>query len=365
MSQSSQFVSCPAVQMSINEAFFGNTNNQPYSKSALVRFLKSDVNTNNVLVNAIKAEGYKLKQAQVVWPQRYTPIQATDGLPVGCEEGEVRGELSQTYTLDPLAGTYMATKIAPGLLRERCESDAAWLGKEIAAVMDAVVSQAEAKIADAVALNKGNFASDVDNGDPAGTTTEKTVFKYETAGGNLVTKPYETIVGDAEDNDFRMPPVVFGGRVWADYARAMKAVGLNSQGQDLATYIQQNMYIFEQSREVANALGNPKAAIAIAPGTVQIIESNYTQSPLVTMDDDALKIGTLTHPVLPITFDYVAKFEDCGTEEYPNGYWNITIKWNFDVVFMPEDMFQATDRLFGVNGINEYILEECGTLCEE
>lgn len=363
MSKTSQFVSCPAMQMSINEAFFGNSNDMPYSNAALVRFLRSDVNTNRVLVTAIKQDGYKLRQAQVVWPQRYTPDQAQDGLPVGCEEGEVRGELSQTYTLDPLSGSWFATKIAPGLMRERCESDSAWLGREIAAVMDAVVSKAEATIAAAVAVNLGNFATDVDEGDPAGTTTEKTVFKYETAGGNLVTKPYETIIGDAEDNGFRMPPVVFGGRTWADYSRAMKAVGLNSQGQDLAQYIQQNMYIFEQSREIATALGDPKAAVAIAPGAVQIIDSNYAQSPLVTMDDDALKIGTLTHPELPITFDYIAKFEDCGTEEYPNGYWNITIKWNFDVVFMPDDMFQANDRLFGVNGINKYVLEECGTLC--
>lgn len=365
MSTGSQFVACPEIQMGIVQAFAGNTNNAPYSNAALVRFLKSDVNTNNVLVEAIKAEGYKLKQAKVVWSQRYTPEDAQEGLTVGCAEGEVIGELSQTYTLDALAGVEISERISPGLLRERCEADNLWLAKRVNAMFDVLGSKAEAYIASVIALNTGYFSTDVDNGNPAGTTTEKTVFKYETAGGNLVTKPYETIIGDAEDNGFRMPPVVFGGRVWADYARAMKAVGLNSQGQDLAEYIRQNMYIFEQSREVASAFNNPKAAVAIAPGSVQILDSNYTQSPLVTMDDDALKIGTLTHPVLPITADYIAKFEPCSTAEHPSGYWDITLKWNFDLAFMPDDMFKADDRLFGVNGINKYVLEECGTLCPD
>ncbi len=358
MSTSAQFVDCVNIQMTLPEAFAGNRNDNPYSQAAITQFLKSSVNTNNVLVNAIKQEGGKLRTAQVIWQQRYTPTDVTEGIEKGCAEGEVIGELSQEYTISSTAGVSITEKITPDALRQRCEADNLYVTKRILALMDAALSKGEVLMAEQIALNLGYFASDADAGTP-GANSEKTVFKYDTVGGNLLTKPYETIVGDAEDNGFRLPPVVMGGRVWADYARAMKAVGLNSQGQDLAEYINQNSYVFAYSREIAAALGDAKAAVAVAPGVIQLIESNYTESPIVTMNDDALKISTMMHPALPITFDYKAVFDKCDE------VWNLTISWNFDLAFLPADIFKAGDRLNGVNGINKYILNECGTLCPE
>ena len=89
--------------------------------------------------------------------------------------------------------------------------------------------------------------------------------------------------------------------------------------------------------------------MAIIPGAVQMISFNEFKG-ILEMNDSTLVQGTLQHPdpALPLTFDYRAEYTCNGADQK---VWNFEISLNHDFIFLPADMYQAGDRLEGVNGI--------------
>lgn len=356
MSTLSSFISCEAIQMGIAEAFAGQTNIKPYSDLNITKFLLSSTNTSNVLKQTIAPVG-KLRTVRVIYGQRPVKGESSEGALLRCERGEKSGETSKDYTLDPETGFRKPLLISPDDLKLRCEADSLYIAREVMKLADAVMVDAEQYYADQIALNMGNFATDVDEGLAPGTTTRRTVYA-QSATGVILTDAYEAITGDAYDNQTGSP-VLFGARPWWNYFKKIDAACCSEIGIDAGIYAAQNGVLFAPSRESSEALGAINAAFALAPGAVQLIYANEFANPTIQMDQDSLKQGTILYhnAQVPITLDYKAKYDDC------ENLWDISVALNSDLAFMPDDMYKVGDRLSGVNGITSYELETCYTPC--
>ena len=361
MSTLASFISCPNVQVGLGEVFFGQSNLKSYNQGNILKFLTSGTNTDGVMKSTV-ATGGKLKTVEVVYGQRYTVDEVGDSGIVTCETGTVQGETSKTYTLDPADGSNIKWSVPTSELRRRCEADANYINREILKAMNAVIAGAEKKTADKLVLNLGNFASDVDAGQPAGTSTYKAAPGYDSSN-RLSYAAYEMVSYETMANDFMTVPVVFGGESWFKYAKAIGAACCGDNGVDAGLYATNNPYLFSYSREIPAATGETSSAVALVPGAVQLLWANEFEQEILQFDNGSLFQGTLLYPdpALPITFDYRAEYV-CG--EGGSKVWKFELALNHDVVFMPDDMFKATDRLFGVNGVNEYRICGSNATCE-
>lgn len=355
MSVLTSFVNCEPIQAAIMNMFYGQTNIKRYTPANITRFLLSDVNTDGVLKQTMAPNG-KLRTVRIVYPQRFTPSDANATAAAHCETGTPRGETSKDYQLDPNVGVHQTLKVSVDDLRYRCESDELYVARTVLELMDNAIALAEQEFADKLALNLGFFATDADAIPPnPGANTEKTVY-FRSSTGVLLNDAFRTITFDARAEQLPMP-VVFGYENWWGYAQNVGAACCNEQGIDVSLYAQNNPFRFAESREAMIALGDPKAALSLSPGAVQVIWANRYENPLINISQGTLTQDTLLHPELPITFDYKVKYDDCENE------FDITVSWNADLAFQPEDMYQATDRLFGTNGIHKYIGEDCYQPC--
>lgn len=346
MSALSSFVSCPNIQTGLIETF--NFDNLRPDQTNIVQFLLSNTNRIDTLQREINFREGGRKSVEVVYGQRFLESVVADGGRIDCTVGSVDGETSKIYSIDPTSGANMSVKINMADLETRCEADPLYVAREVRKMMNVILQKAETDAAIYLIANTGNFASDVDNGSPAGTT----VFKQTQtvlSNGQIAYNGYEDVTFEMMNNDFLQTPVVFGGELWYKYAQAIKAACCGLTGVDAGLYASGNPYLFAYARKIAQNSANAANGVALAPGAVQMISFNEFKGEYRMIDDNALKQGTLMYPDanVPVEFDYYAQLICEGTERY----WKLSLALNYDYVGLPTDMYQVGDRLEGVNGI--------------
>jgi hypothetical protein len=83
------------------------------------------------------------------------------------------------------------------------------------------------------------------------------------------------------------------------------------------------------------------------PGSVQLITRNDYVGPYAK-ENDVFSHGTVTDPFTGITWDIKWHYNDCDdTYSMIIGVW-------YKQYFLPSDIFESGDDLFGVNGILHY-----------
>ena len=355
MSAIEGYVACPYVQTGLAELFLGNGNTGLGSKGNLTKFLLSATNTDGFAQSIIASNG-KLKTIEAVYRQRSTVDDVEDGGIISCAEGAEEAETSKLYTLDPSEGSRISWSVTTSEIRTRCEADANFVNRLILDKMNAIVMGVEKKSAEKLVLNTGNFASDVDAGNPAGTSTYKEGVAY--VSGAINYGAFEAVTFENMNNDFNQVPVVFGGESWFKYAKAIGAACCGDDGIDAGLYASQNPMLFAFSREVTTAIGEAEAAISVIPGMVQMITANEFENEILAFNNGgALFQGVLMYPdpTLPLMFDYRAEYKctEGGVKK-----WHFELALSHDLIFYPEDAYKVGDRLEGVNGVNEFRL--CG-----
>jgi hypothetical protein len=355
MSNITGYIDCVNVQTDLPTVFMGYNNQSVATLGNITKFLLSDVNTQNVLKNAIATAG-KLKTVEVIYEQRGTADDLSDSGIITCEVGEATGETSKLYTIDPADGTSRNWSLKTGELRRRCEADSAYVARQIFQKMNEIIAGVEAKTAAKIALNTGNFASDVDAGNAAGTSTYKEGLGYLTSGA-ISYGAYEAVSFENMNNDFTQTPVVFGGEKWFKYAKAVGAACCGDLGVDVGLYASNNPMLFAYSREITAALSEQTAAISMIPGVAQFIWANEFENDVLQINNGQLTQGVLMYPDpnLPLMFDYRAEYKCI---EGGDKQWAFSLALSHDVVFLPNDMYKSGDRLEGVNGVNQFRI--CG-----
>lgn len=347
MSQLSSFVSCPNVQESLALAW--GYDNLKLQNVNIMRFLLSDVNRNDFIQNQINFRSGGIKAVEVVYGQRFLESAVSSTGRVSCTGFTTDGDTSKVYEIDPTAGASYGVKLKLADLQTRCEADATYLGREVLKLMNVLIEKMETDAALALIANSGNFASDVINGNSAGTTTVKTT-KTKSTGGVILTDAIEDVAFENMANEFNAKPFVFGGALWEKYARALNAACCGDLGVDAGVYKDASGVTIVYAPKVQLNASKVDYGYSVIPGTVQVITYNEFggEGNIWVMDDDSKKQGVIAHPELPITFDYQATYT---CDDANNKVWEISVGLAYDFIYLPADMYAVGDILEGVNGV--------------
>lgn len=351
MSAFTDFISCPDAQAGLIESF--NYDNLQRDATPIVEELLSPINRIGFLSNQINFRVGGKKAVEVIYGQRFLESSLAEGGLINCTTGSVDGETSKIYELGN-DGYNEVRSIPVNLLQSRCEKDQFYIARLLRKMMDNILAGAETNAATFILANTGNFATDVDNGQPAGTSAYKTTQTL-LANGQIADNAIGDVDFEYERNGFMNKPIVFGGEIWTKFARKVGAACCGLSGINVNEFAAQNGFIYKDARKIQTLSSNTTTAIAMAPGAVQMLQWNEFiggDGNILYMDDSALKQGVLYYPdaKLPIPFDYSAEYVCSGTTKT----WTFRLALNFDFAAMPADMYQSGDRLEGVNGIQEW-----------
>jgi len=347
MSQLSAFISCNAVQTSLMEAWAFDNNK--LGNVSLTKFILSDVNRSDFLQRNINFRAGGYKSVEVIYDQRFLENTVSDVGRISCTTFSADGETSQVYDIDPLVGASRGFSLTAEEVETRCQDDASYISKRVLKLMNVILEKIETDAFVSAHANIGNFAD-------TGTTTAKT-GATKTSTGAIVTEMLEEVSFQTRNNEWTVMPYVFGGRAWDNYRAALNAACCGDLGIDAQVYDMQNKYNFMYTYKADSELPTD-TALAIIPGTIQMITFNELENPTLAMNDDALKQGTIIYPNATLLggkglkFDYRAEYR-C-TDGTGVKRWHFQVALAYDFVYLPDDMYQASDRLNGVNGINEY-----------
>jgi hypothetical protein len=331
----SDYVRCPNLQQELNQQFLHNPQDTPWPNGALM-FVASEMNTDGTLQQTISTGNGKLRTVELVYQPRFTD-ESSDSAVINCNGGDEYGDTSTTYQLDPEVGKSRSWKLTNENLITRCQSDSAWLAKQIQRHMNAIEHDIDIELAAFIEANKGQFYDQ--SGDNVNVQTLTSTQDYSSfAIGDIA---FET-----ERTQWGRPFVLIGDGAINKYMRAKEAGCCMRQGVDFREFAAQNPHVFVRDPEVPTALGNGDAFVALGAGAIQFIKYNEFESELMRMDDDSVKQGVIVNPNSGIAYDYLAKY-DCGR-------WNFQLKIAYIFATLPQDAYRINDPLRGTNGILQF-----------
>lgn len=335
MSSVNNFVAASNVQIALEEAFNG-LNNMPTEGAPSTTFLLDAINTDGVLKSTVAPGNGKERIVELYYKQRRVESEVfTSANPV-CTGGDEPGNLSTSYNLDTTTGASLPWTIELRDLEAGIIQNDLWVAQEVQRAMDVLARKINTSVASKIVLNAGVFRD--------GSTSKTTATK---AGNANVFDLIEDVKFEMGELEYTGSPVVLGWGETKKYFEAIRANCCADTGRNLLDYFLQNDIVFIGDRKIEAAAGANKF-IAMAPGAAQFVQFNQFDGPagINLVESPTYTQSILVDPRTGLAFDYIAKL-DCGV-------WNFQLKTAFDVFFMPSDMFQEDDPLYGTNHILEF-----------
>lgn len=337
-----ELVACPTLQTRLDDMF--NTCNPLAIREPmpLFEFLMSPVNQKGLEQALVPGSDGKIRTVQVKYKSRLqeSAVASNQSNP-NCTASTFRTDKYTNYTVDTTANEQIEGKFDINDLINSCESNENYMAEEIMRMMDALVRKVATKTTTQAVALYGKYADNVVgvSGDflevatlRTGTTDQPNAFALQ------------KIRRAVEKTNYCAPYVVFSGETLQNYMELMKNGCCAEYGLDLGGILSQYNFAsvydmrIEDAMDTAQALMVQTGALQLirwnlfrgARGINEVITENYKQT--VLFDRTGLPI------------DAVFKL-DCGVM-------HIILTATTVVKGMPNDMFDASDRLTGVNFVN-------------
>ena len=329
------------------------------------------------IVSESPANNGHRKTVQVKYQQRATPDQVADA--ISCDNVLVPAYNEVTVAVDIVKqiGIYIPDETIAKYMDDASNSvrigqpSTPFMREFLFSIMtstNALIQALDVAIIAKLAANVGiNAVTGVNTATPINLPLNTTVNPL----GNGITK----ILTDYQKNSFKGRPQVLGAGLFWDYLTQQPAKGLDYAGVD--TRIQAARFDFFPDLNV-DSIFNPDEILVVAPNTIQRVDyitnrgfraGMLGQSYFFTIDLP-MQIGS---EILPITFDAQLKYFDCTTtliEAYTGNTitaergWALFVNKQMGVFQTPNDAFQTSDRLTGVNGSLLYAISNDCEVCE-
>lgn len=341
----STLLACPQLQDSLN-GYFGMN---PENINEDVKFLKvllSGANKNMILQNQLDRGDAHRMQVELKYQPRL--VTGTSSTTVGntCTGGDEPCNLSTTYEIDETLGSSIEWSIDLTKIQEQCDQDEMFFAKQLAQKINLLTRDIDYRaVQEAAALVGTNPNS--------ATVEEVSTLASDACCNGKVTDLIERVDFAFTEAEWDGNLFGFGGSfLWKSYWKSLSMACCNDVGENLQEMMRSSQIVPFYDRNMATYLTDTDAFLTFIPGALQLITYNQHRgaSGIVTIDDDAHKRGIIAHPnpEIPLLFDYWAELS-CNK-------WNFYLGVSHEVQAAPSDMFFATDRLSGVNGVMEFAI---------
>jgi hypothetical protein len=325
------FISCPAIQNTLNSQFNGLTG-LLVEPNPFLEFITSPVNTQGTLQKQIDEGNGHVRQVTLLYESRLLENAVSNSSVQSCTGGTKSCEDSYTYDIDTTLGSSYKFTYAQSDLINRCEDDATYFARQIMKMMDVIERKIGSDSWVQAVLGVGKFVGGVSGPINAATKNSSGVYI-----GDLIQKiRYQFML-----MGYSSAPVVFGGsEEFSNYFNAMGAMCCNTaQGLDLGNLLAQQPVVPFFDYKANDKVGSNQM-LAMAPGSYQLLTYNEYKGPRRVLNTDVYQQGTVISPRSGLEFDYMASFS-CGT-------WTVQLKLAHKLVTLPNDLFQSADRLSGI-----------------
>lgn len=350
MSQLSTYVSCPDIQLRLNEI----VECDPaliVEPTVLTNFLLSDLNLTGArqgkLTSTIAPGNSKRRRVEVV----YSPRLSEDDVLVGegrdnCSVDNKIGETSQLYEIGD--DEYIQAEASMNIfeLSTTCEDNSERFARTLMMLMSQVDRKMESTLFDQLLAQYGSYAVDY-----PGVTDKILAVQTKYSDERYNVDAFENLGTAARWNAYCSVPFVIGGVNWGKYMRATNAGCCSRDGINVAELAAQYGMIFAESYR-ADAQWGLDYAMMLDAGHAQLIEWLEFEGPNgINMFDMAdFKAMVIVNPRNGNRYD-VKITVDCNLNI------SIILRKYFKLATLPDDMFYAEDRLSGVNGINRLVID--------
>lgn len=333
-------VACPNLQADINMMFgSGVVRNQ--SNLGLTQYLNSPLNRSGIRMAVNPGLG-KIKTAEVLYQPRIVKGSSNTDAALTCTATTVRGNTSQTYTIDPDENLQQEQIFSTDTLAYMCKDNDVWFREQIAAMIAALDADVNVKNATQLEALAGGYSS-VATGVPyASFSGDILQLQTEVPSG---TDPFpqsaqalQTVAMMSNFGQF----AVIGGASWYSYNQLMNAGCCADSGLDLRAIQMQFGAANVLDWDASTALGGAAYSFVLSNGAAQILTYNRWEGlfGISTVNDRKF---TIVSPETGLKYD-ISIVYDCGNI-------HVVIYAITKVVALPLDLYQTGDELEGVNGV--------------
>ena len=331
---------CPNIQAPLGQLFIevGQRESLPF-----LEYLNSPENV-KLIRQQVSTGGGKLRTVEARWVQRLPETEVDAGADImNCTATNVYGDTTTTYTLET-TDTYQASQLISGAdIARHCQDNSVYFLESVMRLMDVIDRKVASAAATQAVAAIGNWGTDVENFFTV--TSDCLVIKTIASTGIINEFALADIQQAATMANYPSSPIAFGGAGMQRYANAVKAGCCSQFGIDLLAISQQNGFGFAYDSRLAAAQGSQNKALVTTAGAIQWLSYNLAEwNTGITPPAGANYNRTIAFTPAGVPVDLTLK-DDCGNL-------SIIITATGKVVTLPNNIYEAGDKLAGVNYVN-------------
>lgn len=186
-------------------------------------------------------------------------------------------------------------------------------------------------------------------------------FVDNTANGQIKGDVWAEFMEEvAHENEMGDIPIIVGGSGFSKFNRILKMSCCNDAGIDPLSNAEENGFGFFYDRNIDDTIG-ANECVVMEPGSVQevtylkyrlssgILDTPGSYAAFESTNGGIFKRGVIVDPMTGEPYD-------CKVELTCDDEILIYLEQNFDLHFVPSDLYKAADNLSGYNGSLRYIL---------
>jgi hypothetical protein len=340
---------CPQVQEDLNNAFAMGTLSKGVLNESLP-FLEQVVSSQQAFASQTVFRGNgKLRTLQVIYTPQITESEVTENVAnPNCVATTVRGNLSETYTIDPAENVGAEQLIPHEQVRYNCGSNPQYFLDVMARLIDATERKVATKTVQEAAALTGTWAPRVGAIPGMTLTSDELVFATLLGTtGNFDPMLAGRLKRAFRDSLYQQDALIFSGGDLFDYSEALQIGCCNDGGLDLSAALSRHgMGVFYDKR-VQDVFGSDES-IAFRPGALALLyfaQSSWLDNVMEQVRQGATYVSfTVNSPRTGLPYDVTIK-DDCGQV-------SINIVATTKLVAPPADMFAVNSEYAGINFVN-------------
>ena len=329
-------VVCPKIQEALINEIGKNAGEISRDKTGFLDTLETDLNKEGFEQIPIVTASGKLRAVELNYIKPMSDSSVLTAKPLVCD-GTVKTEpMTQIVNITLEAWTEPRVMDLADF-RKLCSPDLtmdAYRARLFYSMLNALRVKIDKMLLTKLVANFGDFY----NGSNAAQNAQLiTNGGADYLGMSAVLEAYEDIRGVGQ-------PFVIGSGILRRYTNMTKIGCCNDKGVDLS---KSDGQIYYMSDKFVDGIVGTNLFAVVSPGALQFLQWNEFTGDMA-MSDGNYAFDVITDPDTGATYSMEVHFKDCERKFY------ISMGTAFDLFVPPNDMYEATDAMFGVNGTLRY-----------